>query len=368
MEDLFLELILVALGNRDVLSVAPSESEWNRLYETCEKQAVIGLAFLALDKLSKNGQKPPFDVLCEWIAQAEDIRGQNKVVNQTAFELSERLRNDGFECCVLKGQGNAMIYPDPLLRTPGDIDVWIKGHTDNTENIDSVIRYVKGRNPEGHAMYHHIDYGIVNGVEVEVHYRPSFMFNPVHNRRLQKWFKGHTDSTEFIELPEAVGRIRIPNRKFNIIFQLSHVYNHLLHEGIGLRQIIDYYYLLKSQTDNQSPEEIKERAETLKSFGLYKFAGAMMWGLHEMFGLEEKYLIAPMDERRGKVLLAEIMRGGNFGSYDVENQRANSRLKKNIQRFRRDLRMVRYFPSECLWEPVFRTYHFLWRMKYTRMT
>jgi len=72
----------------------------------------------------------------------------------------------------------------------------------------------------------------------------------------------------------------------------------------------------------------------------------------------------PKDEKRGKALLAEIMKGGNFGFYDAENQRANDRLKKNIQRLRRDLRMMKYYPSECLWEPVFRIYHFFWRMKY----
>ena len=190
-----------------------------------------------------------------------------------------------------------------------------------------------------------------------------------------------------VDLPEGAGLIRVPNREFNIIFQLSHVYNHLLHEGIGLKQVMDYYYLLKSNTNNSDNTDISRIRElenqsiigpvkwgltesteitekTLRYLGMEKIAGAMMWVLSEKLGLEEEYLIAPKDEKRGKVLLEEIMRGGNLGQYDAENLKANSRIKKGIQRCRRDLRMMRYFPSESLWEPIFRTYHFFWRMRY----
>ena len=36
----------------------------------------------------------------------------------------------------------------------------------------------------------------------------------------------------------------IPTVEFNIIFQLTHIYSHLMNEGIGLRQLVDYYYVL----------------------------------------------------------------------------------------------------------------------------
>ena len=122
---------------------------------------------------------------------------------------------------------------------------------------------------------------------------------------------------------------------------------------------VDYYYLLKSNTNRTNDTNIQD---TLRNLGLEKIAGAMMWVLNEILGLDEKYLIAPKDEKRGKVLLAEIMKGGNFGHCDVENQKATTAVKKNILRIKRDLRMMRYYPSECLWEPVFRVYHWIWRL------
>ena len=155
-----------------------------------------------------------------------------------------------------------------------------------------------------------------------------------------------------------MGKVCVPTKEFNIIFQLSHVYNHLLHEGIGLRQVIDYYYLLKSDGGIQSGDIEAD----LQYLGLKRIAGAMMWVLHEILGLEAQYLIVPTDERLGKVFLSEILRGGNFGVYNPDNIKAVTRIKKNWQRIRRDFRMIMYFPSECLWEPAFRLYHWFWRL------
>lgn len=376
MNNLFFELLQVTLGTRAELSRVPNAHEWEELCDEAERQAVAGVVFPAIEQLCRCGQKPPSDVLYEWIGLAEQIKQQNKIVNRNSMELCRALEKDGFKCCVLKGQGNTLAYPSALSRTPGDIDVWVKP----TLRIKAIVRYVKKRNPEAHAMYHHIDLGAYNGTEVEVHYRPSFMFNPLHNHRLQRWFCQAADAgCSMADLPDGAGRINIPTRDFNIIFQLSHIYNHLLHEGIGLRQLVDYFYLLRNMpgdtgkvNQGDCPSDPRMRCimgtvptdSLLRELGLEKIAGAVMWVLNERLGLKEEYLIAPKDEKRGKVLLAEIMRGGNFGFYDIANQRADSRFKKAIQRFKRDLRLMRYFPSECLWEPVFRVYHFFWRVRY----
>lgn len=366
---MFFELVQVALGVRERLSRNPSDSEWSELFDLAQKHAIEALIFETFERLSKHGQRPPM----EWLALSEEAAGLNRMVNRTVVKLIDSLNKDGFRCSILKGQGNALMYPNPLNRQPGDIDVWMMCHTDTTEHTDNIsptdiIRYVKTKNPQACAMYHHLDYGLVDGVEVEVHYRPSFMYNPWHNRRLQRWFTEHAEEQfqNEVELPDGVGTINVPTAAFNVVFQLSHVYKHLFHQGIGLRQIIDYYYLLKTTnfTNSERRTENIEIEDVLRYLGLDTFAGAMMWVLHDVLGLPEEYLIAPRDERRGRVLLAEIMRGGNFGMYDSDNVNSDSRLKKNLQRFKRDLRLIRYFPSECLCEPFFRTYHFFWRMRY----
>lgn len=342
--------------------------DWNQMLAWAEQQAIVGIVYSGIQREGKALQIP-FNILMEWIGYANQIEYGNKFLNDCCVKVVEMFENAGFDSCILKGQGNALMYPNPLSRTTGDIDVWVKPKGDGRSKKDEVrriIEYVKGINPKGSVCYHHIDYGLFNGVEVEIHYRPSFMFNPIHNQRLQKWFIAHSEEQfrHEVELPDGVGKVAIPTPEFNIIFQLSHIYNHVLHEGIGLRQFVDYYFVLRQIEDPLRLPLYKgsNLKETLRHLGLWKFAGAVMYVMREVFALEEQYMIAPVDERRGKVLLQEIMRGGNFGKYDEANIKADSRIKKNIQRIRRDIRMMQYFPSECIWEPAFRGYHFFWRL------
>ena len=343
--------------------------DWQGLYRFASEQAILGVVFEGVKRLGGQGVKPPFRLLLEWAAMVDQIERRNRQVDEAAAKLVAELDEDGFSSCILKGQGNALLYPNPKVRISGDIDVWVwpsrmvcSEQTMIGRGIREIVKYVKKRIPYARAIYHHIDYGSIDDIEVEVHYRPSFMFHPVHNGRLQQWFDHNAKEQfrHFAELPDNVGSVAVPNTDFNIVFQLSHIYNHLLHEGIGLRQLIDYYYLLKTQ----NPPVSGNWKKTLKSLGMWKIAKALMWVMHEELGLDGKYLIAPTDERLGRMMLDEILRGGNFGKYDEANVQADTQLKKNLQRIRRDFRMLRYFPSECLFEPVFRVYHFFWRQWY----
>lgn len=338
--------------------------DWNRMLIWAEQQSIIGILFGGIRKADKS-LNIPYEVLLEWIGNANIIENRNKLLDERCYEVGKLFEEQGFEYCILKGQGNALLYPEPSLRTPGDVDIWLNiGNPKACDHsVKEIIRRVRLVNPHGRAEYHHIDYGDYNGVEVEVHYRPSFSNNLIYDRRLQKWFNaraGH-QFAHIVAIPGNAGSICVPTFEFNVVFLLSHIYRHLLQEGIGLRQMIDYYYLLKSNTNR--PNDMNYN-EILRYLGLKKIAGAVMWVLHEKLGLDKKYLIAPMDAKRGELLLNEILRGGNFGHYDTVNRTASTRFKKNVQRIKRDFRMARYFPSECLWEPVFRVYHFIWRLKY----
>ena len=388
----FFQLLRYSIGASDEVPDITSDEEWHEIYEMAVMQSILGVMFEGVQRLGVQDVKPPLPLLMDWVAAVEEIEDRNREVNRAAVKLLAQLRQDGFEGCILKGQGNNLMYPNVYSRMSGDIDVWVRRveslefRVESGESLEyraksleyraksleekvrEVIRYVKERNPKARAVYHHIDYGKFDEVEVEVHYRPSFMNNMIHNGRMQKWFEEVADEQfrHEVELPDGVGKLCVPTRAFNRIYHLSHLSRHVFHEGIGLRQILDYFFLLRGGSSGLSVESLEQRKksyeETLRHFGLWKIARAVMWVLHEVLGLEDECLIAPVDERLGKVLLSEIMQGGNFGQYDEQNIKANSPIKKNWQRIRRDFRMMRYFPSECLWEPVFRIWHFFWRV------
>ena len=179
------------------------------------------------------------ELLLQWMAESQMLEKANVRLNDAAIHVSEWFRKKGFRTCILKGQGNALMYPNPYSRTPGDIDIWVEGEDKR------VISFVRSISPHEKACYHHIEFPSYKGVEVEVHYRPSFLLCFWHNRKLQKYYERVKEEqfSHRVMLGEQ-GEIAIPTSEFNLIFQLTHIYSHLMNEGIGLRQLVDYYYVV----------------------------------------------------------------------------------------------------------------------------
>ena len=359
------------LGNKVDMSMVVANLDWRQLYIFASNQAILGFCFNGINRL---GQEYPDELkqnpigrelLMTWMGAAQQIRRQNMKVNVVASKLYSGFREDGLRCCILKGQGNALMYPNAYSRNPGDIDVWVNA------SREQITEYAKKHFKLGDDIrYHHIETS-VDGVPVELHFFPGIMNNPIYNARLQKWFQRNADlqCSNVVSLPDGIGEIAIPTTAFNVIYQLTHLYHHFFDEGIGMRQIIDYYYVVISDyllVINDESLGIRDTLQKeLKHLGLWKFAGAVMYVLHEALGLSEEKMIAPMDEKRGKLLLAEILNGGNFGQHFTKYGHFTQQgmAKKYFLKIWRNMHFVRYYPAEALSEPIFRTWHFFWRMK-----
>ena len=415
------------------------------------------------------------ELLMTWMGKAQQIHRQNMKVNVVAGKLFSMLREDGMRCCVLKGQGNALMYPNPYSRTPGDIDVWVNA------SRERIMEYASKKFELGEDIrLQHLETSL-DGVPVELHFFPCSMNNPIYHARLQKWFRRNADlqCSNIVGLPDGAGDIAIPTTAFNVIYQLTHLYHHFFDEGIGMRQIIDYFLVVNnfsknvflnnksskitpslftlkegstshpdplsmvftppsvppfpgdrnlrgeggnrptrcsepqrskdggpskvspdcagwdrrgvsgdtgsvscssasgssitsvssaSTTDSSASTALDVVQRELKYLGLWKFAGAVMYVLKEVLGLAEDKMIVPMDEKRGKLLLAEILDGGNFGRHFTKYAgfTHQSMGKKYFLKIWRNMHFVRYYPAEALCEPLFRTWHFFWRLKYKK--
>ena len=357
------------LGSKENMSRVITGMDWQELYSFASKQALLGLCFEGIERLGEEypeelKQNPiGRELLMTWMGKAQQIRRQNMKVNAVAGKLFAMLRVDGMRCCVLKGQGNALMYPNPYSRTPGDIDVWIDA------SRERIMEYAQKKFELGDDIrLQHLETSL-DGVPVELHFFPCSMNNPLYHARLQKWFKRNADlqCSNVVSLPDGAGDIAIPTTAFNVVYQLTHLYHHFFDEGIGMRQIIDYYYVVISDyllVINDESLGIRDTLQReLKHLGLWKFAGAVMYVLHETLGLSEEKMIAPMDEKRGKLLLAEILNGGNFGQHFTKYGHFTQQgmAKKYFLKIWRNMHFVRYYPAEALSEPIFRTWHFFWR-------
>ena len=435
---IFFDFLRFCIGSAKEIPGSLKEADWKELYAIAKKQCLVGVLFDGIKKLPAEYVGMKKEILLQWMAESQMLEKANVRLNDAAIQVSEWFRKKGLRTCILKGQGNALLYPNPYSRTPGDIDIWVEGEDKR------VISFVRSISPHEKACYHHIEFPSYKGVEVEVHYRPSFLLCFWNNRKLQKYYERVKEEqfSHRVMLGEQ-GEIAIPMVEFNLIFQLTHIFSHLMNEGIGLRQLVDYYYVLcdfykvyqKSSKITPSlftlkegstshPDPLTLRGERgnrptrcseplrskdggpskvspdsagwdrrdaigdmtsataarssfaasssaaidrvqkeLKELGLWMFAEGIMYIMQEVFGMPASRLIIPPNEKYGKFVLNEVLEAGNFGKHDARNRFGRSKLGHNLQRVYRDIRLVRYFPAEALCEPLFRTWHFFWRMK-----
>ena len=379
---IFFELLQVAIGNRQSLSRAPSPEEWEEIYEMSKKQALAGIAFAGVERLPRE-QLPPGRRIRQWAVKADKIREHNKQISAECRQISKFFEDNGFDCVILKGQGNFAYYPKWLhgLRSAGDIDVWAlpKGKMNGNDNgngnkkiqsIRQIIEFCLSKKKGEYVYYHNLDFPVLEKTPIEVHYRPTWLYNPFRNRKLQKYFASQKVISNKEEVKSSFVEYdgyKIPSVEFNVVFQLLHLYKHIFEEGIGLRQLLDYYFTIARLTPVPSPKS--EGRSIINELGLKSFAGAVMYVMREVFAMPEEMMLCQPDEKRGRKLLEEIMIGGNFGKFD---ERYNWKETTNgsmdyrgasyaVARLRHNVRFLFDYPSEVLWEPVFRVYHWFWR-------
>lgn len=351
-EENLLCLLRVALGMQERIP-APLESEdWNRIFDQAGKQSVTGIAALGISRLPDVLQ-PGYKEKMQWLQTVCLIVSHNEKLSAEAVAVSDFFKSKGMPGVILKGQSLAVYYPEPEYRMSGDIDVWVKAP------VVELARLSRSMKPDCKFFYHHTDIRIPGIDLVEPHFRPSWMFNPFHNARLQKYFTEMGDSQFGNQMAAENGSFAVPTTEFNRIFLLVHIYRHVFFEGIGLRQFIDYFYVLRAGT---SEEEKKETVAVLRRLGLLKFCGGVMYVLKYAFRLEDRYLLTAPDSRRGRLLLKETLRGGNFGIYDdrVDRKAMASSATRWIERIRHDCRFAIQYPSEAIWATPFRIWQKLW--------
>ena len=319
----------------------PTVSDWSALMAFAEKQALTGI-FLP-EKCPENLSKV---LLLQWIGLVQLIEQRNKLLNKRVELLFGMLGKDGFHCCLLKGQGNAEMYPDPSVRMPGDVDLWIDAEE------KAVRDFVTMQFPDAKDCYKHIKFPVFDDVEVDVHQTPLKFRRPLHRKRLQRWIKLHQEE-QFLnktQLRGTEGYISVPTAKFNAIYQLGHIMIHLFDEGIGFRHLIDYYYVLRNLS-NVSQGEREEIVRTWKKLGLLRLASAVTWIESEKLGLSENCLLTSPNRRLGTILLSDVIEGGNFGHYSIRQQyrRRGKRLARRFSSLMRLLKLSPCFPTEAVY-------------------
>lgn len=362
LESLFFELIKVAIGNQDCLSRLPLANEWDKLFAMAKKQSLVGITFIGLQKLGANAEDGfatigmSEDLYFTWVGVAAKINVKNELVNRQCAVVQQKLEESGKKCCILKGQGIGSLYQDlALYRQSGDIDVWIDGGFHKGLALARILC--------GDVNYDYINAHLTafDETEVELHWRVQALTNLFRNRKLQKWVSENEGELLNTNCKLASGEIiHTPSVRFNAFYILLHCYHHMFESGLGLRQVMDYYFVL------QQPLSAKDKqwaVDAIQQFGMMKFARGLMNVMHVAFGLPEERMLVEQDAKEGAFLLKEIMQNGNFGHHDerVKKVSDNKRIRFMTTSLQHNWHLASHYPGELLWSPIWLIWHYVWK-------
>lgn len=359
MTPLFFSLIRLSIGTSNTLSHHPSTDEWEILYRMAVKQSLVGVCFAGVRRFLEiaqqcgEGTSIPQKLYYQWLGAAIQIQQRNELMNRRCVELQSKLRSSGFKSSIMKGQGIAVLYGELKdLRQPGDIDVYVDC------GRETAIEYARSIGQEEVDWdYKHLHLNVFNDTEVEMHYRPDVSCNPFRNPRLQKFWIRYKDDLFYGKEDLGSGTINCPNDTMHIFFLLHHTYRHVISGGVGLRQIMDFYFALKNRNISADDRLIAWAHEC----GLTKISRALMWILVNVFGAVKDSLPWDINEKEGQFLLQEIMIGGNFGKADHRYSTAYNRLSILLNVFKRNLHLISHYGCDALFAPLYYIWHFCWK-------
>ena len=363
-ENLFYQLLRMALGRQVCLPHTPNEQEWKALYELAKKQSLIGVCFAGVQKLQTQRQEPPEMTYLTWMGMAAKIQQRNEVVSRQCVELQGQLAADGVRSCVLKGQGVGALYRVhenendnnknssdlSMLRQSGDIDVWV----DTDE--EGALRWVKKYQRVLDFDYKHVHLDVLEGTSVEVHYRPSTSRVPWYMKRVDHFTREKACWTNAVALGD--GMVNVPSLEFNLVFILQHIFGHLFAEEMTLKQYLDYYFVLKQA--HVEGADVQEAYRWMQRMGMGSFAKATMWLLREVFGMPEEWMICDADADEGRFLLDRVMakeqkaKSGEHGSVRWHLSVFWAQQSKNLH-------LLTHYPLEVLFSPIWLARHFFWK-------
>ena len=302
-----------------------SAGEWERVFTLARQQTVTGIAFRGLDFLPDEAA-PPMGIMAKWMAHADRIEQSNRVMNETVAKLYGHFASAGVEAVLQKGQGVAAMYPEPLLRECGDIDLYFPGHDGISDPLAGIDGAVRERQPDDSWVY------VVDGIIVEHHTDLLDIQSP----RAKRYVKRLIEEKGFETVVTGDGvEVLVPAPEVNLLLLSSHILKHAFGVGIGLRQFCDYAVARRYYEGRVNEEEMRE---------IWRMTGLEKWQ-----GLLEGFLV-----KKTGVLLDIVLKGGNFGVYSKDRENVpRARWARKVQTFKALMGNIgfafRYAPGEWFW-------------------
>lgn len=228
------------------------EKEWLRIKDLSDKQ---GVSSIVMDGVSLLGSSCGYDLLSQgvdkdwwklfwlqWIGVTQLVEEKNSQQLAVMEEMTQKWAERNILTMVFKGQANGLMYPNPLHRTPGDIDCYLFG---NYALGNKVARIIGAYVDEGWYKHSEINYKgeLFENHQYFVHTREGKRSKQLQ-KELEKTLSGSAGKT-------MLGSNAItPPEQWNAMFLTYHACSHFLTEGLKLKQVLDWaMFLNKHQNE-----------------------------------------------------------------------------------------------------------------------
>ena len=276
-----------------------TEENLNAVWCEAYAQAVTLMAFYNSDEeVLKNGK-------CEYIRKklTKTLAGNAKI-DFEHIRICDIMKNAGIPCTILKGFASALYYPDPLMRSMGDVDFLVD--TDDFEKATEVLKENKyeptGKNHDVHDIY------LGKICRCEMHFQPSGIPHGKAGVKVRKYLSGLLEKSETVST--ELGELTVPSTYHHGLIILLHMCHHLTGDGLGLRHLCDWAVFLHKIGEEKFLEMFEK---TLKDIGLWEFAKIMTFISCKYLGLPGMSFSKNVDKKLADYILIDIIIGGNFG-------------------------------------------------------
>ena len=340
-ERMFFELLIAGLWGKSsddaILNLnLDGNKDWERVCRLAREQSVQGLLLQGIEWFKNYNGNPNLKVnipqvhLLQWIGEVQIIEQRNKEMNIFISELIEKLRKENSYSILVKGQGIAQCYDNPLWRSSGDVDLLLSN--DNYEKTKAFLLPIGEVTEPEEAGKKHFAMRIGQW-EVELHgtlhvglsarvdrVLDKLQDEILYGGKVRSWMNGNT-------------QVFLPAANEDVVYVFAHILQHFYKGGIGLRQICDWCRLLWTYRDTLNHEYLESKITE---------AGLMTeWKAFGAFAVE--YLGMPLDampfysadqrwKKKAAKICSFILEVGNFG-----HNRDNSYFQKHS-----------YFVQKCI--------------------
>ena len=349
-EQTFWELLRAGLWEiQPLIETKLTDEQWAEVMKHAKQQTLLGVLFDGMLRLPIDLQ-PNEETRMKWFWKVNHIEKSNRKRNKVLVEFTEKLKEYDIPSLLLKGQSYAVMYPQPLHRQCGDIDLFIgKKYYEKTCALAKEWGMTSDKNNES-PIHKECAW---QGVTIELHRKISNIPRLSHHYPLVGWCESELEmsNTSFVPSTESLS-VRIPSPSFNALYVFFHLYQHFLINGVGLRQLCDWARLLHIYKGAYDCHELEERLSKMGILHPWRVFGTL---LVNQLGLpQEEFPLYQSSEKKAEKVLEMIKIDGNFGFTRGENKpKSGSFVWRKIKRFLfnsyRYPQVFLLFPIDTLW-------------------